>query len=383
MPPKPPFDLAAIDLEAFLADIKALRREIDASLGEEDLRHLRKLERWGRTCTALGLLSSGLAPNPASAVLLAIGRGTRWMLMHHIGHRGYDKVPNVPPRYTSKVFARGRRRFLDWPDWMIPEAWIYEHNVLHHSFTGEERDPDLIERNTEELRRYPVPVRYALMGILALTWRASYYAPNTLDTWRSRLATEAEKVADASAGEDRDRELWLQCYLPYAALHFGLIPLLYLPLGPWGVASAFCNQVMAELLTNLHTFLVVGPNHTGDDLYRFDDRPASRAEHALRQLIGSTNYATGGDVLDYAHLWLNYQIEHHIWPDIPMRQYQVIAPKVKALCEKYGIPYVQESVFQRAKRMLDVAVGRTSMRKGVSRGAAQVGAAVAEALAAT
>src|SRR5690242_4575207 len=124
----PAFDLASIDLEAFFADIKALRREIDASIGEDDLRHLRKVERWGRTATALGLLTAGLAPNPASAALLAIGRGTRWMLMHHIGHRGYDKVPNVPPRYTSKVFARGRRRFLDWPDWMIPEAWIYEHN---------------------------------------------------------------------------------------------------------------------------------------------------------------------------------------------------------------------------------------------------------------
>jgi fatty acid desaturase len=358
-----PFDFQAIDLESFLADIKALRREIDDSLGEEDLRHLYKIERWGRACTALGLLGAGLAPNPASAVLLSIGRSTRWLLMHHVGHRGYDKVPGVPARLTSKVFARGRRRFLDWPDWMLPEAWIYEHNVLHHSNTGEERDPDLIERNTEKLREYPVPVRYALMAVLAFTWRASYYAPNTLDVFRERHGERG----DAPNPESRDRQLWLECYLPYAALHFGLLPLLYLPLGPWGVFSAFTNSLLAEALTNLHTFLVVGPNHTGDDLYRFDDRPSSRGEHALRQVIGSTNYATGGDLRDFAHLWLNYQIEHHIWPDIPMRQYQVMQPKVRALCEKYGIPYVQESVFSRVKKMLDVAVGKTSMLRGVRR----------------
>ncbi|MDI1479503.1 fatty acid desaturase [Polyangium sp. y55x31] len=359
-----PFDLSKIDLEAFHADIKALRREIDDALGEDDLRHLYKLERWGRACTALGLLGAGIAPNPASALLLGIGRSTRWILMHHIGHRGYDKVPGVPARYTSKVFARGKRRFLDWCDWILPEAWIYEHNVLHHSYTGELDDRDLIERNTEELREHSMPVRYALMGLLALTWRASYYAPSTLEVYRAR---HAERDGEAPSKEGENRELWLQCYLPYAAVHFGLLPLCYLPLGPWGVFSAFCNSLMAEAVTNLHTFCVIGPNHTGDDLYRFDDRPASRAEFFVRQVIGSTNYKTGGDLLDYAHLWLNYQIEHHLFPDIPMLKYQQVQPKVKALCEKYGIPYVQESVFSRVKKMVDIAVGKTSMRRGVTR----------------
>ncbi len=359
----PSFDLRNIDLEAFLADIKALRREIDDSLGEEDLRHLYKMQRWGRTCTALGLLGAGIAPNPASAVLLAIGRSTRWIIMHHIGHRGYDKVPGVPPEYTSKVFARGNRRFVDWFDWMTPDAWIYEHNVLHHSYTGELRDPDLVERNTEYIRKYPKPVRYALMGLLSVTWRFSYYAPSTLDVFRERHAAKESKEKQ----RNRNAELILDCYLPYAALHFGLMPLLYMPLGTWSAFSALCNSVMAEALSNLHTFAVIVPNHSGDDVYRFDDRPASRAEHAIRQIIGSVNFATGTDPIDFAHLWLNYQIEHHIWPDIPMRQYQIVQPKVRALCEKYGIPYVQESVFKRVKKMMDIAVGNTTMPRGVRR----------------
>ncbi|MFT3768643.1 MAG: fatty acid desaturase [Minicystis sp.] len=378
MPDLRPLDLSAVDLDAFLADLKALRREIDADLGDEDLAHLRKIERWGRTATALGLLGAGIAPNPVSAVLLGLGRSTRWLLMHHVGHRGYDKVPNAPPKYTSKVFARGARRFLDWPDWMLPEAWIYEHNVLHHAYTGEALDPDVVERNTEELRAYPKPVRYALMGLLAISWRASYYAPKTLRLWRERHAEEGERRAEegerraeeGEAGAEADghlRELLLRCYLPYAALHFGLLPLAYLPLGPWGVFSAFCNSLMAEALCNVHTFCVVGPNHTGDDLFQFEDRPASRAEHAARQAAASVNFATGGDLRDFAHLWLNYQIEHHLFPDLPMRQYQKVQPKVKALCEKHGIPYVQESVFARVKKMVDVAVGNTEGRRGVLR----------------
>jgi hypothetical protein len=105
--------------------LRALRTEIDASLTEADADHLRKIERWGRACTAVGLATAWMGPNPVSAVGLALGRSTRWALMHHCGHRGYDKVPNAPKRYHSKVFARGWRRLVDWPDWMIPAAWAF------------------------------------------------------------------------------------------------------------------------------------------------------------------------------------------------------------------------------------------------------------------
>ena len=46
-----------------------------------------------------------------SAAALSLGRSTRWLLMHHVGHRGYDRVPGMSSDRTSKGFARGRRRF--------------------------------------------------------------------------------------------------------------------------------------------------------------------------------------------------------------------------------------------------------------------------------
>jgi linoleoyl-CoA desaturase len=36
---------------------------------------------------------------------------------------------------------------------------------------------------------------------------------------------------------------------------------------------------------------------------------------------------------------LSHQIEHHLFPDLPARRYPEIAPEVRALCEKYGLPY--------------------------------------------
>jgi fatty acid desaturase len=369
------FDPSDVDCTAFFRELRAIRVEAEAAYGEDDLRHLRRTIFYGRAATALGLATAWF-PNPFSMAALALGRGTRWIIMHHVGHRGYDRVPGVPHELTSRGFAKGWRRFLDWPDWMLPEAWKYEHNVLHHTNTGELVDPDLVERNFHWVRRLdvPEPVKVAMVGLLAMAWKPFYYAPNTVSTFLSKGKTLAFDDASVAEGMGRTpagykRTLYLACYAPYVFLQFVALPALFLPLGPFAAMSAFVNSVGAEALTGLHTFLVVGPNHTGDDLYRFETPATSKAEAAVRQVIGSVNYATGNELIDYSQLWLNYQIEHHLFPDMPMLAYRRIQPKVKALCEKHGIPYVQESLWKRAKQLVKVAIGKTSMKR-----AARVGA---------
>ena len=362
--PTEPFDPATIDCDAFFRELRAIRLEVEADLGEDDLRHLRRTERYGRVATAIGLATAWV-PNPLSMAALALGRSTSWLLMHHVGHRGYDRVPGVPARFTSRVFATGWRRFVDWPDWMLPDAWNYEHNVLHHTNTGELKDPDLVERNTHWVRGLDVPdaVKAVGIGLLAVTWRPFYYAPNTVHTWLARGQSLAFTEEGSQTPPRYKRTLYLRCYAPYALLQFVGLPALFLPLGPLAAASALVNSVGAEALTNLHTFLVVGPNHTGDDIYRFDTPARSKAEAAVRQVLGSVNYATGTELGDYAHLWLNYQIEHHLFPDMPMLRYRQIQPRIKALCAKHGIPYVQESVWSRVRKLVSVAIGRSSMKR--------------------
>ena len=62
------------------------------------------------------------------------------------------------------------------------------------------------------------------------------------------------------------------------------------------------------------------------------------------------------------HGWLNYQIEHHMFADMSMLSYQRMAPEMKALCEKYGVPYVQENVFTRLRKTLQIGVGSKNMK---------------------
>lgn len=62
------------------------------------------------------------------------------------------------------------------------------------------------------------------------------------------------------------------------------------------------------------------------------------------------------------HGYLNYQIEHHLWPDMTMLQYKRAQPLVKAVAEKYGLPYVQESVWRRLGKTIKIMTGESKMK---------------------
>jgi len=361
----------SVDRVQLAKDVDAIQRDILSKTNIDDFHHLKKIERWGRICTGLGYATAWIIPNPISAYLISQGNFTRWTTVaHHVLHRGYDKIEGIPKHYTSKGFAKGWRRYLDWLDWMYPAAWDAEHNDIHHYHLGEEVDPDQVEFNMEGLRNSNIPRwgRYALLAIMAASWKIIYYASSTLTEYR---AIEAKKAGGTRGQISRldmwnplkpaGKDLWLSCMLPYSIVQFVVIPLLFLPIGVIAATNVFINVLIAEVFTNLHSFLVIGPNHTGDDVMMFENKAKGKGEFYLRQIVGSVNYRTGTDTVDFLHGWLNYQIEHHLWPEMTVSQYQQAQPLVKALCEKHNIPYIQESVFKRLVKTIDVMVGKTSM----------------------
>lgn len=367
--------MVPVDRTAFARDLDRLREEIDASIGPRDLVELKKMERWGRICSALGWGTSWIAPNPISAALIAVGTTARWaIVMHHVGHRGYDRVPGVPEQYTSRSFARGARRYVDWLDWIEPEAWRYEHNALHHGRTGELEDPDLLEENVSWFRGVTLPlvVKFLVIAFFASTWKLSYYAPNTHQILRwSQRKKRGEKVRPFRIEVERwaafdprtadGRSFWATSVLPYFLARFVVLPLLFLPLGRWAALSVFCNSVLAELFHNLHSFFLITPNHAGPDLFRFHGHAEDKGTYYYRQVVGTANYATGTDLLDFLQAGLNYQIEHHLFPDLPLSKYREYQPRVKAICLAHGVPYVQESVFARVDKLFQIILGHGSM----------------------
>ena len=366
-------ELSAIDAKGFTADIEKLKAEIEGPANYDDFRHLRKIERFGRMFSLIGFATAWIIPNPISAFCIHMGISTRFMLLHMITHGGYDDVPGIPKRYTSKHFGAGWRRYVDCLEWWPVETWHRQHNELHHYNTGEEIDPDSLLRHAQPFRELTVPkfVKHGFLFLLAITWKFSAYAPNSMSVLDPKTKTPItlEKIKYLTLKnifqfrKPNVRALWTSGYLPYVTVHFVLVPLIFLPLGRTAVLFVFLNRVLAEFMTNLHTAIVIFTNHTGDDLYSFKFHYKSKEEFYVTQVMGSTNYNTGTELTDYLSMWQNYQIEHHLFPRLPMLKYREIQPRVKALCKKHRVPYRQENIFRRTRRTIDVLTAKTDLRE--------------------
>ena len=373
-----------IDKDQLEKDIDAIKSTM-LPPNEEDFKHLLKLEKWGKSFTYSGYaliliitlleafsgeLSSFVFWPLAIVAALAISTGnvSRWAnTTHPILHGGYDKVPNIPERYTKKYFAKGARRYVDWLDWIKPQAWEYEHNIMHHYHLGEDDDPDNVERNLQWLiqSKTPMFLRYVIVYAFAGMWKFLYYAPNTLRILENKKNRDQQKLEVTDFQLDprtkNGLELWMEYYLPYIVIKFVLFPAFFLPLGLHAVFTAFIILVIAEFFANLHSFLVIVPNHSADDIYMFSEPHKSTGEFYLRQIMGSVNYNTGSDWVDFLHGFLNYQIEHHLFPNMPLSYYQKMQPIVKDICKKHNLEYRQESVFKRIGMTIDLMVGKTKL----------------------
>lgn len=338
-------------LNAFANELLKLKKEAESNLSIKDYHHLRKIIWVNRLFLVLGFGTAWIFPNPFSMICIALALSSQWFTVgHHVCHGGYDQVSPVK-RYHSHYFAMGWRRYIDWLDWMYPPAWKYEHNILHHFYTNEKIDPDVANNQINHYinPKWPLGVRRLYLYFNICFWKITYYSNNTLKAFHEKKNYDIEKPAS----EYRKKAV-LYCYLPYITIHFLLIPFLFFPLGLTAVYYVLINRLVAEILTNIHTFFTIVTNHTGSDISLQPSHFKNKAEFYINQISSTCNYKTGGFWNDYLHGYLNYQIEHHLFPHLPPSQYVTMQPKVKALCEKYGYLYKQESVFIRSGKTVKV-----------------------------
>jgi len=394
-----------MDYVGFQKEVAALGDRLEKNQGEEDVKHLRKMCRWSNFCGGFGMLTMWTTNpilRPLSIFALSLWSMSRWtMIAHHTCHGGYNRQDDGSGRFTSKGFALGSTyvRARDWFDWMLPEAWNVEHNNLHHYRLGEAGDPDLVERNLEILRDFPLPyqIKYSVVAFLAAVWKWYYYAPNTYKQLRIQELRKEGKVISqeeqhaaftlpvllVGMGNKFGVSLWgymRKVMGPYLLLRFALLPAPLAILSRPLYFTAVANLFLADVVSNIHSFIIIATNHAGDDLYKFENSVAPKSgSFFMRAVTSGVNFRTANgydkdgnaravhgntaDMNDFMHGWLNYQIEHHVWPQLSMLSYQKAAPEMKAICAKYGVPYVQQNVFKRLKKTADIMVGATSMRK--------------------
>ncbi|WP_328992252.1 acyl-CoA desaturase [Kribbella sp. NBC_01245] len=139
-----------------------------------------------------------------------------------------------------------------------------------------------------------------------------------------------------------------------------------------GKAAIFI--VIFQMLFGLHLGSVFAPNHKGMEMPNPED--TERWGHLEKQVLTSRN-VNGGLVVDWMMGGLNYQIEHHLFPNMPRANLRYAVPMVRAYCEKVGVPYRSTGVvdsYVEALRYLHEVGAELRDEQALSREAAKVAA---------
>jgi fatty acid desaturase len=94
-------------------------------------------------------------------------------------------------------------------------------------------------------------------------------------------------------------------------------------------------------MRNVWAYVVICCGHFADGAEKFTPaalKDETKPEWYLRQMLGTANF-NAGPVLAFMSGNLCYQIEHHLFPDLPSNRYADIARRVKGVCVAYDLPY--------------------------------------------
>ena len=100
-------------------------------------------------------------------------------------------------------------------------------------------------------------------------------------------------------------------------------------------------DLTANVVRNVWAYAIIFCGHFPDQTYTFSEEETAnetRGAYYVRQLLGAANIE-GSPLFHVISGNLGYQVEHHLYPDMPSTRYGEIAPRVKEVCERYGLPY--------------------------------------------
>jgi linoleoyl-CoA desaturase len=141
--------------------------------------------------------------------------------------------------------------------------------------------------------------------------------------------------------------------------------------GPSAVTTLTAN-LTANLVRNLWTHSVIMCGHFPEGVQTYEKKSIdgeTRGEWYLRQMLGSANIS-GNRLLHFMTGNLSFQIEHHLFPDLPSNRYQEIAPMVQELFERYGLTYVSGPMVKQVgsawKKVFRLSLPNDFLRKATS-----------------
>ncbi|MFC8527666.1 fatty acid desaturase family protein [Nocardia sp. NPDC057227] len=325
-----PLVLSPEDIEEIGRALDELRDRVAADLGERDREYLYKVikAQRGFEVAGRGLMYLGFLPPfwLAAVASLSVSKILDNMeIGHNVMHGQYDWMRE--PDINSREF--------EWDNVCPADQWKHSHNYMHHTFTnihGMDRDIGYgILRIDEGQKWNPYYLGnplYAFLLMVLFEWGVMVHDAEAENIVQGKRKWSDLKPLLKGWWKKAGRQT-LKDYVVFPALT-----------GPLFL-STLAGNATANLVRNVWAFSIIFCGHFPSGVQTFtqdETMDETRGEWYIRQMLGSANIE-GGKLFHIMSGNLSHQIEHHLFPDLPAGRYPEMAPEVRALCEKFGLPY--------------------------------------------
>ncbi|MFI6368059.1 fatty acid desaturase family protein [Nocardia sp. NPDC050630] len=325
-----PLVLSPDQVEELGRALDELRARVVADLGDADREYIYSIikAQRGFEIAGRGLMYLGFLPPfwLAAVAALSVSKILDNMeIGHNVMHGQYDWMRE-----------RGlNSREFEWDTVCPADQWKHSHNYMHHTFTnihGMDRDIGYGILRMDEAQQWN-PLRlgqplYAFALMVLFEWGVMGHDLEVENIIRGKKSWSDIKRLVKGQWRKAGRQV-LKDYVIFPALT-----------GPLFV-STLAGNTAANLVRNLWAFSIIFCGHFPTGVQTFTEEETAeetRGEWYVRQMLGSANI-TGSKLFHIMSGNLSHQIEHHLFPDLPANRYPQIAPQVRELCEKYGLPY--------------------------------------------
>jgi linoleoyl-CoA desaturase len=386
-PDNPLHRLTPEQIEAIGRELDELHEQVKSDLGDRDAVYIRSMIAMQRRLALLGRLelfaSRWRGPWALGTATLGMAKILENMeIGHNVLHGQWDWMND--PVINSRAW--------DWDTASTAEAWRHSHNYIHHTFTnilGKDRDLGYeimrIDANQKWHPFYLLQPFYNILLMLAFEWGVAFHDLD-FEAIRSgeKSMEQVRKELKGIAGKARTQIVkdYVAWPLISGILNTGVElavlsakarsqrrrrppgaqakqALRKLRRRPHRGADNIIRQLAerrsfrepflrtatanftANVIRNVWAYAIIFCGHFPDQTYTFTEdevKDETRGGWYVRQLVGAANI-DGGPMFHVISGNLGYQVEHHLYPDMPSTRYGEIAPKVREICERYGLPY--------------------------------------------
>lgn len=250
--------------------------------------------------------------------------------------------------YSNKKWIN---QLIGWSSYLIginPKMWQIQHNILHHTYTNvHEIDEDLdahyvLRFSPNQDRRWFHKYQHIYVWFF---YCLPFILWSSIKDFKKLMIYKAKGFIKPGLEFNKYLLIIVLQKLVYFSLFMG-IPMYLLG---WSFGMTLVMLLFMEAVTGLLLSFVLQTAHVMPG-NRFINQPEPQINEnwAEHQLMTTTNYGRKSKILCWFAGGLNFQIEHHLFPNVCHIHYPNIAEIVRKTTKEYKLPYFEFKTFGQA-----------------------------------